>query len=60
MRVVEFSGVAVKRQRKINDNQILITFYNKPPKVVSVKDWEQFSGNKYYGNNVRRCDVVRT
>lgn len=59
MRVVEFSGVAVKRQRKINADQMLITFYNKPPQVISVKDWERFSGSRYYDNNVRRRDVVR-
>lgn len=59
MRVVEFSGVAVKRQRKINKDQILVQFYNQPPKVVSVEEWAKHSGNKYYDGDVRRRDVVR-
>jgi hypothetical protein len=59
MRVVEFRGAAVKRQRKIGPNQILVVFYNSPPEVVSADEWETFSTNQYYEEDVRRCDVVR-
>lgn len=59
MRVVEFRGSAVKRQRKIGSDQILIVFYDREPEVVSVDEWETFSKNQYYENDVRRCDVVR-
>jgi hypothetical protein len=59
MRVVEFRGSAVKRQRKIGPDQILIVFYDRAPEVVSVNEWETFSKNQYYENDVRRCDVVR-
>lgn len=59
MRVVEFRGVPVKRQRKINDDQLLLTFYDRPPQVVTVEEWATFANNKYYSGDVRRRDVVR-
>lgn len=58
MRVVLFRGAAVKRQRKIGPNQILVVFYDRPPEVVSADEWETFSSNQYH-TDVRRCDVVR-
>lgn len=58
MRTVEFRGSAVKRQRKIGPDQILIVFYDRPPEVVSAAEWETFSQNRYH-TDVRRCDVVR-
>ena len=58
MRVVLFRGSAVKRQRKIGPNQILVVFYDRPPEVVSADEWETFSSNQYH-TDVRRCDVVR-
>lgn len=59
MRVVEYSGVAVKKQRKINGRDLLLTFYDQTQKIVSIKDWEQNAANKYYDASVRRRDVVR-
>lgn len=59
MRVVEFRGSAVKRQRKIGPDQILIVFYDRPPEVVSVDEWATFSNDQYYAGDVRRRDVVR-
>jgi hypothetical protein len=59
MRVVEYHGVAVKRQRKISKNEMVLTFYNKDPQVVSVRDWAKYSNSKFYNDDVRRCDVVR-
>lgn len=60
MRVVEFDGQAVKRQKKVGEN-ILVTFYtrNRPPLVVTPEEWEARSRNKYYSGDVRRRDVVR-
>lgn len=58
MRVVEFRGFAVKRQRKVGPNQILVVFYNRPPEVVSADEWSTFSTNQYY-EDARRCNVVR-
>lgn len=59
MRVVEFRGYAVKRQRKIGPDQILVVFYNRPPEVVSADEWETFSTNQYFDDGVKRSDVVR-
>jgi hypothetical protein len=59
MRVVEYRGRPVKRQRKIGSDQILLTYYDRPPEVVSVSEWESFANNKYYSASVRRCEVVR-
>jgi len=59
MRVVLFRGAAVKRQRKIGPNQILVVFYDRPPEVVSADEWETFSADQYHEADVRRCDVVR-
>ena len=59
MRVVLFRGAAVKRQRKIGPDQILVVFYDRPPEVVSADEWETFSADQYHEADVRRCDVVR-
>lgn len=59
MRVVEFDGEAVKRQKKIDADKIRVVFYNRPPIVVTVEEWETRSHNKYYSGDVRRRDVVR-
>jgi hypothetical protein len=59
MRVVEFRGYAVKRQRKIGPDQILVVFYNRAPEVVSADEWETFSTNQYFDAGVKRSDVVR-
>jgi len=59
MRVVEFRSFAVKRQRKIGPDQILLVFYDRPPEVVSVDEWETFSTNQYFDDGVKRSDVVR-
>ena len=59
MRVVLFRGSAVKRQRKIGPNQILVVFYDRAPEVVSADEWETFSSDQYHEADVRRCDVVR-
>lgn len=60
MRVVEFDGEAVKRQRKIGADKILVVFYNRPPLVVTPEEWQSRSRNKFYAGDVRRRDVVRS
>jgi hypothetical protein len=59
MRVVEYNGVAVKRQKKIGELEIRLFFYDQPPLVVSSKDWEKYAQNKYYTGDVKRSEVVR-
>jgi hypothetical protein len=59
MRVVTFRGSAVKRQRKIGDDKILLVFYSKPPLVVTSTEWEAGKSNLYYDANVKRKDIVR-
>jgi hypothetical protein len=59
MRVVEFDGDAVKRQKKIGANKILVVFYDRPPIVVTPAEWAARSANRYYSGDVRRRDVVR-
>lgn len=61
MRVVTFQGCAVKRQRKIADNKILLVFYSRPPQVVSAAEWEAGKSNLYYDStNTKRRDIVRS
>jgi hypothetical protein len=60
MRVVTFRGSAVKRQRKIGDDKILLVFYSKPPLVVTATEWETGKSNLYYDANVKRKDIVRS
>jgi hypothetical protein len=66
MRVVEFEGYAVRRQRQVKDAHgniaISVTFYDpeKPAIVVSPATWKSGMTNKYYDDpNIRRRDVVR-
>lgn len=59
MRVVTFQGAAVKRQRKIGENKILLVFYSRPPLVVSPEEWESGKQNIYYDATVKRRDIVR-
>lgn len=60
MRIVEYNGHAVKRQRKLADGQILITFYDQAPVAVTPQDWRANSKSVYFDSpNVRRRDVVR-
>lgn len=60
MRIVEYNGVPVKRQSKIGPDAIKIVFYdNRPPIVVTGKEWRSNSRSKYFDDpNVRRSDVV--
>ena len=60
MRVVVFRGSAVKRQRKIGDDKILLVFYSRPPLVVTSHEWETEKQNMYYDAGVKRRDVVRS
>jgi hypothetical protein len=60
MRVVLFRGAAVKRQRKIGDDKILLVFYSRPPIVVTPQEWESEKQNMYYDASVRRRDIVRS
>lgn len=60
MRVVVFRGSAVKRQRKISDDKILLVFYSRPPLVVTPTEWEAEKTNMYYDANVKRRDIVRS
>jgi len=59
MRVVEFDGAAVKRQKKIGAGKILVVFYDRPPHVVTPEEWATRAVNRYYSGDVRRRDVVR-
>lgn len=60
MRIVEYGGLPVKRQKKIGPNEIKITFYdNNPPIVVTGAQWEKYSRNRYYDDPcVKRSEVV--
>jgi len=60
MRVVEYNGLPVKRQKKIGLNEIKIAFYDdNPPIVVTVKEWVQNSCNRYFDDpSIKRRDVV--
>lgn len=60
MRVVMFRGSAVKRQRKIGDEKILLVFYSRPPLVITPQEWEAEKQNMYYDAGVRRRDIVRS
>lgn len=60
MRVVTFDGHAVKRQKKIADDKILLVFYNRPPRVVSPAQWDAGKANKYYDGTTPRKEVVRS
>jgi hypothetical protein len=59
MRVVTFNGHAVKRQRKLSDEKILLVFYSRPPLVVTPAEWDAGKQNKYYDAGTKRSDVVR-
>ncbi|NDD53131.1 hypothetical protein EBZ39_04490 [bacterium] len=66
MRIVEYRGVPVKRQKRIFDHDgvdlgIRITFYDgRAPIVVSTDDWQKNSKNRYFGPEAKRCEVVRS
>lgn len=58
VRVVTYNGRAVKKQNRTPDGQIKIRFYDAPPEVVSVEDWQRNSQNQYYAPGIRRREVV--
>lgn len=61
MRIVTFDGSAVKRQKKLSEDKILLTFYSRSPVVVTPEEWERGKKNLYYDSAaVKRCDVVRS
>lgn len=60
MRVVTFRGAAVRRQRKIGDDKILLVFYSRPPIVVTAAEWNAEKQNMYYDASAKRSDVVRS
>lgn len=61
MRIVTFQGSAVKRQRKIGADKILLVFYSRPPLVVTPEEWDSGKQNLYYDTKtIKRCDVVRS
>jgi hypothetical protein len=61
VRVVTFHGHAVKRQRKVADNNILLVFYSRPPQVVTAEEWEAGKSNLYYDSTTaKRRDIVRS
>lgn len=60
MRVVTFRGAAVKRQRKIGDDKILLFFYSRPQLMVTPREWEAEKQNMYYDAGAKRRDVVRS
>lgn len=65
MRIVEYCGIPVKRQKKVyrkwwGGYDIQVTFYDRPPILVSPADWQTNSKNRYFDDpTVRRCEVVR-
>jgi hypothetical protein len=59
MRVVMFRGKAVRRQQKIGDDKILVSFYNAPACVVSVREWEAEKTNKFTDGNIPRRELVK-
>lgn len=61
VRVVEFDGKAVKRQRQSDDGKIKVCFYDSrlPDLVVTPEMWKARARNKYYSGDVRRRYVVR-
>lgn len=60
MRIVEYEGSPVKRQKKIGPDQILLTFYTRPPMVVTPEEWARNRCNRFIDDSsARRRDVVR-
>lgn len=59
MRIVEYAGQPVRRQRKLDQNKILICFYNRAPLVVTPAEWVKNSQNKYFPDTLSRKDVVK-
>jgi predicted HicB family RNase H-like nuclease len=60
VRVITFNGHAVKRQKKIGDNKILVFFFNRTQQIVTPQEWEAGKQNLYYDSTVKRRDIVRT
>jgi len=61
VRVITFQGHAVKRQKKVGDDKILLTFYNRPPQCVTAAEWEAGRQHLFYDSSVaKRSAVVRS
>ena len=60
MRIVEYKGSPVKRQKKVAADQILLTFYTRPPMVVTPEEWSRNRCNRFINDlAARRCHVAR-
>lgn len=60
MRIVEYSGVPVKRQKKVGSDQIKVFFYDRAPIVVTAREWAHSARDRFFDDPaVRRRDVMR-
>lgn len=59
MRIVTYRGAAVKKQNKLKNGDIRVVFYDSPPAVVTLAEWQANSKSEFYSDDVRRSDVVR-
>jgi hypothetical protein len=60
MRIVEYKGSPVKRQKKVGPDQILLIFFTRPPIVVTPEEWSRNRCNRFIDDPAfRRRDVVR-
>ena len=60
MRIVEYNGSPVKRQKKVGPDQILLVFFTRPPMVVTSDEWSKNRCNRFIDDpTARRRDVVR-
>lgn len=60
MRIVEYNGIPVKRQKKTASGKIKVTFYDARYKIVTPQEWARNHRDRYFDDpSIRRCDVVR-
>lgn len=61
MRVVEFDGLFVRKQKRQADGKIRVTFYDPkhPPRYVTEAEWVRGATNRYYPDGTSRAAVVR-
>lgn len=59
MRIVTYKDWPVKRQKKIGDDKLLLRFYERPPITVTLAEWAEHKGDRFFPAGVRRRNVIR-
>ena len=61
MRIVEYGGVPVKRQKQVGTNHVKVVFFDREWIIVTLQEWVHNRRDRFFDDPaVRRRDVIRS